>query len=213
MLAGRVRRRLVLARPRRRGVGVARAPRSHVRFARFGRRARLGRRRRRRMVRRPRPPRALRHVARRRVAVGVTVPGAGADRGPDRSGPRPRRLRRRRHTARRVGRRRASSSRSVCCTPAPTSADRPPNRSTARPRRCAPAPPTWPTARSTAPRPGSRRWCSPSLPVAALALLLATSPATRAAVLGSSGSICLGAGAALNATGWWWMRRIIGRSA
>ena len=51
------------------------------------------------------------------------------------------------------------------------------------------------------------------LPVAALALVLSTSPATRAAVLGSSGSICLGVGAALNASGWWWMRRIIGRSA
>ena len=50
------------------------------------------------------------------------------------------------------------------------------------------------------------------LPVAALALLLATSAASRAAVLGPSGVVCLGAGAALNATGWWWMRRIIGRS-
>jgi tight adherence protein B len=50
------------------------------------------------------------------------------------------------------------------------------------------------------------------LPVAALALLLATSATTRSAVLGPSGMVCLGAGAALNATGWWWMRRIIGRA-
>ena len=50
------------------------------------------------------------------------------------------------------------------------------------------------------------------LPLVALALLLATSPASRAAVLGPSGVVCLGAGATLNATGWWWMRRIIGRS-
>jgi Flp pilus assembly protein TadB len=50
------------------------------------------------------------------------------------------------------------------------------------------------------------------LPVAALALLLATSAPSRAAVVGPSGMLCLGAGAALNATGWWWMRRIIGRS-
>ena len=51
------------------------------------------------------------------------------------------------------------------------------------------------------------------LPVAALALLLATSLPARAAVFGPSGVICLGAGAALNATGWLWMRQIIGRSA
>ena len=50
------------------------------------------------------------------------------------------------------------------------------------------------------------------LPVVALALLLATSASSRAAVLGPSGVFCLVAGAALNATGWWWMRRLIGRS-
>jgi Flp pilus assembly protein TadB len=51
------------------------------------------------------------------------------------------------------------------------------------------------------------------MPVAALTLLLATSPASRAAVFGSAGLISLGAGAAINATGWWWMRRIIGGPA
>jgi tight adherence protein B len=50
------------------------------------------------------------------------------------------------------------------------------------------------------------------LPGAALALLVATSEATRTVVTAPSGVICLGAGAALNATGWWWMRRIIGGS-
>ena len=50
------------------------------------------------------------------------------------------------------------------------------------------------------------------LPGAALALLVATNEATRTAVTAPSGVVCLGAGAALNATGWWWMRRIIGRS-
>jgi tight adherence protein B len=50
------------------------------------------------------------------------------------------------------------------------------------------------------------------LPVGALALLMATSSSSRAAVLAPSGVFSLGAGAALNAAGWWWMRRIIGRS-
>ena len=207
-----MRRRLVPARPRGHEWQPVRPPRSHVTGVRFRRHARLG----------GDDVAAwcddlARHVRSgaslaSRVAVGDTVARLGGDRGADRSGTRPRRLRRRRHPARRDGRRRASSSRSACCTPAPTSADRPRNRSTERPPRSAPALPTWPTAMSTAPKPASRRWCSPSLPVAALALLLATSPAARAAVLGSSGSICLGAGAVLNASGWWWMRRIIGRS-
>jgi tight adherence protein B len=48
------------------------------------------------------------------------------------------------------------------------------------------------------------------LPGAALGVLLATSGDARAAVIGPAGAICLGAGAALNAIGWWWMRRIIG---
>lgn len=51
------------------------------------------------------------------------------------------------------------------------------------------------------------------LPGAALALLLATSEACRAAVIGPAGAICVGAGTALNALGWWWMRRIIVRSS
>jgi tight adherence protein B len=50
------------------------------------------------------------------------------------------------------------------------------------------------------------------LPGGALALLLTTSAASRAAITGPTGLFCLSAGVALNATGWWWMRRIIGRS-
>ncbi len=50
------------------------------------------------------------------------------------------------------------------------------------------------------------------LPGGSLALLMATSEDSRAAVIGPAGAICLGAGAALNALGWWWMRRIIGES-
>lgn len=51
------------------------------------------------------------------------------------------------------------------------------------------------------------------LPGAALGLLLTTSHDARAAVLAPAGAICLGAGATLNAVGWWWMRRIIGRTS
>jgi tight adherence protein B len=50
------------------------------------------------------------------------------------------------------------------------------------------------------------------LPGGALALLLVTSAASRAAITGPTGLFCLIAGVALNATGWWWMRRIIGGS-
>jgi tight adherence protein B len=50
------------------------------------------------------------------------------------------------------------------------------------------------------------------LPGGALALLLVTSAASRAAITEPTGLFCLSAGAALNATGWWWMRRIIGGS-
>ena len=48
------------------------------------------------------------------------------------------------------------------------------------------------------------------LPVAMLALLLATSPSVRAAVATPVGGITVLAGAALNVGGWRWMRRIIG---
>ena len=47
------------------------------------------------------------------------------------------------------------------------------------------------------------------LPVAMLALLLATSSSTRAATVGPSGLVVVAAGAALNLAGWRWMRRII----
>lgn len=47
------------------------------------------------------------------------------------------------------------------------------------------------------------------LPVAMLALLLATSPATRAAALTPTGSVVTAIGVALNVAGWRWMRRII----
>lgn len=47
------------------------------------------------------------------------------------------------------------------------------------------------------------------LPVAMLALLLATSPTTRAAAMTPVGSIAVALGATLNLGGWRWMRRII----
>lgn len=47
------------------------------------------------------------------------------------------------------------------------------------------------------------------LPVAMLMLLLATSPATRAAVSAPVGAIAVGIGGALNLGGWRWMQRII----
>jgi tight adherence protein B len=50
------------------------------------------------------------------------------------------------------------------------------------------------------------------LPGGALTLLLVTSATSRAAITGPAGLFSLSAGAALNATGWWWMRRIIGGS-
>ena len=50
------------------------------------------------------------------------------------------------------------------------------------------------------------------LPGVALAFLLVTSDDIRAAVARPAGIVCVGTGAALNATGWWWMRQIIGRA-
>lgn len=47
------------------------------------------------------------------------------------------------------------------------------------------------------------------LPIAMLALLLATSPTTRSAALTPIGSTAIALGAALNLGGWRWMRRII----
>lgn len=51
------------------------------------------------------------------------------------------------------------------------------------------------------------------LPVAMLAVLLATSHAVRGAVITPVGLACTIGGALLNVAGWWWMRRIIDRSA
>jgi tight adherence protein B len=51
------------------------------------------------------------------------------------------------------------------------------------------------------------------LPGVALGMLLATSESARVAVIGPAGAICLSAGTALNAIGWWWMRRIIGSAS
>lgn len=51
------------------------------------------------------------------------------------------------------------------------------------------------------------------LPVAMLALLLATSATTRTAAVTPVGSIALVLGAALNLAGWRWMRRIIAGAA
>jgi tight adherence protein B len=50
------------------------------------------------------------------------------------------------------------------------------------------------------------------LPGFALALLVVTSTDIRAAVTGPAGMACVGAGTTLNALGWWWMWRIIGRT-
>ena len=50
------------------------------------------------------------------------------------------------------------------------------------------------------------------LPGAALVLLLATNPQCRAAVTTPAGIGCVGAGAVLNAIGWWLMQQIVGRS-
>lgn len=49
-----------------------------------------------------------------------------------------------------------------------------------------------------------------SLPVAFLAVTLLTSSSVRAGVTSVPGAIAVGTGLALNTTGWWWMRRIIG---
>lgn len=51
------------------------------------------------------------------------------------------------------------------------------------------------------------------LPMAMLAVLLATSPATRAASATPAGLLVVGLGAVLNLVGWRWMRRIIERAA
>lgn len=51
------------------------------------------------------------------------------------------------------------------------------------------------------------------LPLAMLALLLATSPTTRSAALTSTGMVAILIGGALNLLGWRWMRRIVAQVA
>ena len=51
------------------------------------------------------------------------------------------------------------------------------------------------------------------LPLAMLALLLATSASTRAAALSVPGAAAILVGGVLNLAGWRWMRRIVGRAA
>lgn len=49
------------------------------------------------------------------------------------------------------------------------------------------------------------------LPVAALVLLVTVAPAIRAATLSVAGLLAVSAGATLNLTGWYWMRRVVER--
>lgn len=212
MLAGRLRRRLVLARPRRPRVNVADGRRAPVRITRFARRTRLGdddvaawcdd------LARRVRSGASLASALRTATPSPALSPivapiGLALDRGDSVAG---------------ATRRIASGDANVelalgvlhACAdlggPAAQPLDRAASTLRARAADLADRDVHSAQARLSA-------LVLTLLPVAALALVLSTSPATRAAVLGSSGSICLGVGAVLNAAGWWWMRRIIGRSA
>jgi tight adherence protein B len=49
-----------------------------------------------------------------------------------------------------------------------------------------------------------------SVPLLMLAVLLATDDDIRSVVTSPIGTACVAAGLALNAAGWWWMRRIVG---
>ncbi len=49
-----------------------------------------------------------------------------------------------------------------------------------------------------------------AVPLVMLALLIATDDDVRSVATSPIGAACIGAGLALNATGWWWMRRIVG---
>ncbi len=51
------------------------------------------------------------------------------------------------------------------------------------------------------------------VPFAVLALLGATDQAVRTALVSPAGMLCLVAGGGLNLSGWWWMRRLIGRAS
>jgi tight adherence protein B len=211
MLAGPVRRRLVPARPRGREVSLVRAPRSPVTGVRFRRRARLGgddvaawcNDLARHVRSGASLASALRSARPSPALAAVVAPiGLALDRGDSVAG-----------AIRRVatgdaGVELALGVLHTCADlggPAAQPLDRAASTLRARAADVADRDVHSAQARLSA-------VVLTSLPVAALALLLATSPAARAAVLGSSGSICLGAGAVLNASGWWWMRRIIGRS-
>ncbi len=49
-----------------------------------------------------------------------------------------------------------------------------------------------------------------AVPLLMLAALVATDGDVRSVVTSPIGTVCVGAGLALNAAGWWWMRRIVG---
>ena len=49
-----------------------------------------------------------------------------------------------------------------------------------------------------------------AMPLLMLAALVVTDDDVRSAVSSAIGTLCVGAGLALNAIGWWWMRRIVG---
>lgn len=49
-----------------------------------------------------------------------------------------------------------------------------------------------------------------AVPLLMLALLLATDDDVRSVAVAPVGAACIGSGLALNAAGWWWMRRLIG---
>ena len=48
-----------------------------------------------------------------------------------------------------------------------------------------------------------------AVPLLMLAFLVTTDDDVRSAVTSPAGAACIGAGLALNAVGWWWMRRIV----
>jgi tight adherence protein B len=49
-----------------------------------------------------------------------------------------------------------------------------------------------------------------AVPLLMLVVLLATDDDVRSVVTSPIGTVCVVAGLALNAAGWWWMRRIVG---
>jgi Flp pilus assembly protein TadB len=49
-----------------------------------------------------------------------------------------------------------------------------------------------------------------AVPLLMLATLVVTDDDVRSVVASPIGTFCVSAGLALNAAGWWWMRRIVG---